>query len=677
MRTLFSLLFLVMISLSYGQSAEPKFGKIDAADLSMTRYENDTTADALMLFDYGTSKFILSPQEKFQFEFERHFRIKIFKKSAFRLADFKFSLYESGSSQEKLTDLKAATYNLVDGKIVKTKLDNDNIFVEKDNNYSVEKFAFPQVKEGSVIELSYTIVSDFLYNLRGWNFQYSIPAIWSQYIVEIPEYFIYRQSSKGYLIFDIASNDRFEGKFTVLSRGESYGMQGSAGGGRTQTERYDIKVNTDRRTFATKNVPAFKSEPNIDCEDNYIQSIAFELSTIKFPNEPADDYAKSWESVNEQMIDDEDFGKLLKADGFIKDTVAVLCKDKASPVEKASSIYSYVQKRMKWNGLYKIWSSKGLKKPYSERSGSSSEINLLLTLMLKNAGLNADPVLFSTRDNGIAISVFPTITKYNSVLTRLTIDGKIILLDATNEFCPFGYLPANDINGQGRVVNNLTGDWVTLDTKVKFTEAKNYVLNINPDGNFSGYIKEAYDGYGGIYYRESLHEEKSNDDFIKKMQENTKGLSINGYAISERYNINKPLTDSLNVEITDRAETLGDKILFQPMLFETMESNRYTLEDRKYPVNYNYPISETYIFDYTIPEGYQVESLPKPAVLKLPDNSITVYYDIKNVGNKISIVYKRSVNKILFMPEEYKNLKELYNQLVKKHTESIILKKSV
>ena len=106
--------------------------------------------------------------------------------------------------------------------------------------------------------------------------------------------------------------------------------------------------------------------------------------------------------------------------------------------------------------------------------------------MLKNAGLNADPVLFSTRDNGIAISVFPTITKFNSVLTRLTIDGKIYLLDATSEFCPFGYLPANDINGQGRVVNNLTGDWVNLDTKVKFTEAKNYVLSIHPDGNFSG-----------------------------------------------------------------------------------------------------------------------------------------------------------------------------------------------
>ena len=46
-------------------------------------------------------------------------------------------------------------------------------------------------------------------------------------------------------------------------------------------------------------------------------------------------------------------------------------------------------------------------------------------------------------------------------------------------------------------------------------------------------------------------------------------------------------------------------------------------------------------------------------------------------ANKISIVYARSVNKIIFIPEEYKNLKELYNQVVRKHSESIILKKTV
>jgi hypothetical protein len=91
----------------------------------------------------------------------------------------------------------------------------------------------------------------------------------------------------------------------------------------------------------------------------------------------------------------------------------------------------------------RIYANRGLKKPFSERSGSSAEINLLLTLMLQNAGIKADPVMFSTRENGSPLSVFPTISKFNSVLTKVDIQGKIYLLDATSDYCALAFsLPA-------------------------------------------------------------------------------------------------------------------------------------------------------------------------------------------------------------------------------------------
>jgi hypothetical protein len=112
-------------------------------------------------------------------------------------------------------------------------------------------------------------------------------------------------------------------------------------------------------------------------------------------------------------------------------------------------------------------------------------------------------------------------------------------------------------------------------------------------------------------------------------------------------------------------------------LFEKLEKNRYTLEERKYPVDYNYPISEVYTFNYILPAGYKVESLPQSVVLRLPDNSISISYNLKNIDNKIQVEYKRDINKILFLPEDYGKLKNLYDQLVKKHGEQIILKKSI
>ena len=429
--------------------------------------------------------------------------------------------------------------------------------------------------------------------------------------------------------------------------------------------------------LAVKDVPAFIPEPNIDCEDNYIQSLEFELSRIQFSNTMRKDYTQSWESVNKKMIEDQDFGELLKNTAFIKDTVTALCGNSSTDIEKAVRIYNYVQKNMKWDGSYHIWATKGLKKPYSERTGTSSEINLLLTLMFQTAGIKSYPVLFSTRNNGIAITFYPTISKFNSVLSSVDIDGKLYLVDATSKYCPFGVLPAVDINGKGRLVNKYAGDWIDLNPNDEYKAEKCYNLNISSEGILTGSITGNYSGYSGVLYRNSINNEKSTDDYSRKLQENLKGLTINRYAIAEKNNIYKPLCDTMDVEISDNVELIGDKLLFNPLLYEAIEKNRYTLEERKYPVDYNYPISELYTFNYTIPKGYKIESLPESITIGLPDKSIEVSYSAEMIDNKIKIQYARKIKKILFLPDEYQMLKSLYDQLVKKHTEMVILKKSV
>jgi hypothetical protein len=296
--------------------------------------------------------------------------------------------------------------------------------------------------------------------------------------------------------------------------------------------------------------------------------------------------------------------------------------------------------------------------------------------MLKAAGLTADPVLYSTRGNGIAISFYPTITKYNSVLSSVKIGGKTYLLDAVSKYCPFGMLPPADINGQGRAINSSGGDWVDLMAPGKYSLTKDYVLSIDPEGKFSGYITGTYGEFAGMRYRNSLDAEKSFEDYLIKLQENLKGLSISSHALSGREDNYSPVCDSLIVEISDHSECIGNKILFNPLLFERIEKNHYTLEERKYPVNYNYPYSENYRFVYTIPAGYKVESLPKSRSLKLEDNSVAVLYKVENLDNRIVIDYNMSVSKTVFLPDEYRNLKEIYDLLVKVHAEQIILVKS-
>jgi hypothetical protein len=61
--------------------------------------------------------------------------------------------------------------------------------------------------------------------------------------------------------------------------------------------------------------------------------------------------------------------------------------------------------------------NEGVKKAYKDKTGNVAEINLMLTAMLRYAGLNANPVLVSTRSNGIAI--FPNRTAFNYVIAAV------------------------------------------------------------------------------------------------------------------------------------------------------------------------------------------------------------------------------------------------------------------
>ena len=64
-------------------------------------------------------------------------------------------------SEDRLEFSNAVTYNLENGSIVKTKLDNQGAFTKKVNKYWNEKIiTFPNVKVGSIIEYKYVLKSE-------------------------------------------------------------------------------------------------------------------------------------------------------------------------------------------------------------------------------------------------------------------------------------------------------------------------------------------------------------------------------------------------------------------------------------------------------------------------------------------------------------------------------------
>src|SRR5688572_25223738 len=176
----------------YPQKPPIKFGEVPEQALAMKSYPADSTAEAVVLADYGTSMISYSVQTGFELIFERTRRIKVLTEAGKKWADFTIQLYRDNDNSEKVSGIKGVTVNLENGKAVETKLKNDAVFKEKySKNLELVKATLPNVKVGSVIDITYRIRSDFLFNFQDWEFQTTIPTVLSEYRAAIPEYFTY------------------------------------------------------------------------------------------------------------------------------------------------------------------------------------------------------------------------------------------------------------------------------------------------------------------------------------------------------------------------------------------------------------------------------------------------------------------------------------------------------
>ncbi len=97
-----SLLFLGLSTAALsGTPPDITFGKVDEATLAMTHHPLDSTAGAVVLGDYGSSRIDYNQSQGLQIIFTRHTRIKILNSSAYDLANVYVNLYKQGNDEEK------------------------------------------------------------------------------------------------------------------------------------------------------------------------------------------------------------------------------------------------------------------------------------------------------------------------------------------------------------------------------------------------------------------------------------------------------------------------------------------------------------------------------------------------------------------------------------------------
>ena len=643
MKKIISLLFTCAIVFSVQAQKSPiKFGVIPMEDLKMTSYSPDSSADAVILEDYGIA--YINVSTVVLMTFERHVRVKILKKEGLSWADVQIFLYHSGSDDEKVSNLKASTYNLEAGKIVETKMLKDGIFKEKFNrNFNVQKFTLPNVKEGSVIEYSYKINSEFVTNFPNWEFQSRIPTRHSEYWAIIPEFFLYEKYMQGYISTAYEIKDRTNADYSEKAH-----------------------------HWTCTNVPAFKKEPYMTCEDDYMSKINFALSHINLRGRPTQEVMGSWKKLNESLLEHEDFGKVISKSAFLKEETEAITAGITEPLKKIQAIHTYIKQNIEWDGQEDMYAS-NLKKVIENKKGTAADINLMLASMLDKAGFVVDMVMLSTRDHGFVRVSYPMSNQFNYVICAVRLDDKTILLDATEKYLPMGTLPERCLNGQALVISATRHGWIDVTSKIKAKTVVSADLAVESTGTLKGTLHFIRDGYDALEMRDEYHL-KGEKEYVKDFL-GTKTWQVEKSEFENIADEEKAAKEKHEVVIDDHTSVAGDIIYINPFVVEQQKENPFKLEKREYPVDFGTNIEEMYLGKIKIPAGYAVDELPPSKILVLPGNAAKYVYSITQTGDILSFTSNLQINKTMFLQEEYPNLREFFNQVVAKQAEQIVLKK--
>ncbi|MDX8340578.1 DUF3857 domain-containing protein [Draconibacterium sp. IB214405] len=644
---LISLFTVFCFYLANAQDFSFEYGQVSNADIELKEYDKDKTAEAVVIYDKGSSYFVQS-SNGFDLIFERSKRIKILTEAGIDYAEIEIPFYREGSIFEKIVELEAITHNFENGKLTRTLLTSDSWNDEIYNDYwMVRKFAMPNVKAGSIIEFKYKISSQYLFNLRDWEFQSRIPTIYSEYkAAMIPFYeYIYLAQRTG---SSMATENYVDRKYTHEFAGTTY--------------------NDLVNKFSMKDIPAFDSEDYITSINDYIIKIDFQLAKVNYPNGAVKDVMSTWPKLIQEYSDHNDFGKYVKkcekAASKIIDLNALKGK---TATEKFDEIVSYVKNNFSWNEYNGKYASKSANDIVKDKFGNAADLNLLTIGLLRAAGIEATPVLISTRENGKVSDNYPFAHYFNYVVILASVDGKMILSDATDLNVANNRIPSRCINDQGLLVDpDRDVKWIGL--QCKFPSISTFDFNIDLSQETSNVkVRSLASEYKAFRLKSII------GDNVDKLNEYLEedDYKIDRADFSKVSNKDKEFRYEYDLTVTP--ETINEKLYIKPFLNKALSDNPLNQPTRSYPIDMTYPTKNILTSTIIIPEGYELDYQPEN--YKINNNLFELNYTVEPVENTVRVTLVTDFKESVYEAKDYSKIKFYFNEIVKRGNEKIVLKK--
>ena len=640
---------LAFTHLSFAQEEfKLKWGQIPPEDLAMTAYAADPDAAAVVLDETGSMR-VEPGGQVVQTMLDIHRRVKVLQPAGLSFGDIEVGYHKAGG--DAVRGLRAMVTN-PDGTSSELKK-KDFFKEERENGAEVLKAALPNVQVGSVIELSYTYVTEAFTLLPKWRFQEEIPVRRSLLRYRMPtglDYIYLWRGTEHMAPTNVSNTD-----FAAASGAKLYKRNGY---------------------FLMENLPALSEEPYISTMDDYYAQVSFQLNSY-LKSGISTPFLTTWEKVAERLLNEEGLG-LQYIDKYRYNTLAKDARPSIAaadtPSEKVAAAYRFVADNVLDNGESGYFVESSLDNLYKDRRASPSGMNLMLIALLRDHDIEADPVLVSTRSHGKPYPYYPMLAQFNGLIVRAVVDGKPIFLDVgerTNR--PPGLVRRNVLNGQGWLLQR-TPEWIELPARV---EKETVVVNcaLAADGTVEGDLFARFNGFVAQRHHRQYEAEKARSTWTERMVGHFDEVEIPTFECTDK----TKQQNRFETKLTFTAAPQGagsDFMYLSPVLYGTYAENPFELEKRYFAVDMATPFLDKYVYSLAVPEGYLVEDLPESVKFNLPNDGGYFTYLIAQKGDTIKLTCIVSMKQTLWSPDEYATIRNFFNLIAEKQGEQIVLKKA-
>lgn len=548
------------------------------------------------------------------------------------------------SDSVRLNGFKGRTV-LPDGRIL--PLGEDARFqrkVSKRQSKKVTSVAFPGVEVGAILDYQYELRFDHFFYLEPWYLSDELPVRHAEILFKIP----------GEVQAQAWSSDPY-----------NVGIH---------TENRRTRTGTEVRVWAD-NLPSVPDEPF----GPPFADLASMMMMIPVAYNNGVEYVKlleDWTSVC-KLVDDV-YAKARRKDGDAAKKAREVAAA-SGPRQQAEAVYRFVRDEVETVYEAGVFLSEGstVDRTLTRRRGDYAEKALLLQAMLNELKMKPRLVWAANRWGGQIDPKVANPAVFDRLFVAVDLDGKRYYLDPSDRALAFGRLRSGYEGMPALIFDTRKPEMVVLSETPFDQNGRRAVidLGLEPGGRLAGKGEMSFTGHHAWEKIDWQEDDAATREAWKKwLEDEYEDFQVDEIVFQE-------LRDEQTVRLTwsmkqREEEVLGDEASLAPSrpLGPTRQPFVQEASKRRSPVLFDFPDRDEVELRLRWPEGWSVETRPKPASSQSRVGALAVSVEVDEAAR--SLVYRRRLDFIqrqLGTLQLYEEARSLFDQTEKSDAETLVL----